>query len=260
MGLTLAFPHPSDPSVDKNEYIRLKDDLLRRSINLNENYSQAAFELRIGRLSCESDLHLFVVAQLMVRAVRSIRPLIGIVEHLRRELAWGMPIRKPVNASRHGTYRFHRDPVNSPLQSPPLPEESKFTSSLEHSAQALGNALLECTNAVERTITLAFHQAEPPVQLFSWTPSSPVLPNATPSLRRKSGWTCSQLNVIRNAEATLRRTRDDAREQLRLVFNDIDMQQRDENADPHVPKDALNCSLAMIALLQVYMDILCALL
>ena len=52
IGLSLAFPHPNDPPIDAEQYQKLKADLLSRSIKLNENYSQAAFELRIGRLSC----------------------------------------------------------------------------------------------------------------------------------------------------------------------------------------------------------------
>ncbi|THH09172.1 hypothetical protein EW146_g8766 [Bondarzewia mesenterica] len=46
--------------------------LLLNSIMLNATYSQAVFDLRVGRLS-----------------VKSIKPLLGIVEHLRRELSWG---------------------------------------------------------------------------------------------------------------------------------------------------------------------------
>ena len=53
IGLALAFPHPTDAPVDLAHYQRLKVELLARSIRLNENYSQAAFELRIGRLSCK---------------------------------------------------------------------------------------------------------------------------------------------------------------------------------------------------------------
>lgn len=52
MGLSLAFPHPNDPPVNLEQYQKMKVDLLNRSVKLNENYSQAAFELRIGRLSC----------------------------------------------------------------------------------------------------------------------------------------------------------------------------------------------------------------
>ena len=51
MGLNLAFPHVDHAPIDRKEYERLTLDLLQRSIRLNENYSQAAFELRIGRLS-----------------------------------------------------------------------------------------------------------------------------------------------------------------------------------------------------------------
>ena len=58
MGLSLAFPNPNEPPVDRKEYERLKADLLARSVRLNENYSQAAFELRIGRLSCEWIRHM----------------------------------------------------------------------------------------------------------------------------------------------------------------------------------------------------------
>jgi hypothetical protein len=54
IGLALTFPHPFEPPVDKQEYEMLRADLLRRSIYLNDIYSQAAFELRIGRLSCKS--------------------------------------------------------------------------------------------------------------------------------------------------------------------------------------------------------------
>lgn len=53
MGLTLAFPSTQGSPIDKIEYQSLRHDLLQRSIRLNENYSQAAFELRIGCLSCE---------------------------------------------------------------------------------------------------------------------------------------------------------------------------------------------------------------
>ncbi|KAH9977258.1 hypothetical protein BGW80DRAFT_1435937 [Lactifluus volemus] len=48
------------------------DELLADSIQLDLAYSIAAFELRLGRISVES-----------------IKPLIGVVENIRRELAWG---------------------------------------------------------------------------------------------------------------------------------------------------------------------------
>ncbi|KAI0317762.1 hypothetical protein OF83DRAFT_1186763 [Amylostereum chailletii] len=56
----------------KPSHQRRVDDLLRRSIQLNASYSRESFELRVGRLS-----------------VKSLKPFIGIVEYLRREIAWG---------------------------------------------------------------------------------------------------------------------------------------------------------------------------
>ena len=43
-----------DLSVEPEEYVKLRKELFQRSVRLNETYSQAAFELRVGRLSCES--------------------------------------------------------------------------------------------------------------------------------------------------------------------------------------------------------------
>ena len=42
-----------ETKMDVFYYRRLHSQLLQRSIKLNESYSQAAFELRIGRLSRE---------------------------------------------------------------------------------------------------------------------------------------------------------------------------------------------------------------
>ncbi|KAI9510386.1 hypothetical protein F5148DRAFT_1179931 [Russula earlei] len=51
---------------------RLLNELLAESVQLDFAYSIAAFELRLGRIS-----------------VKSIKPLIGVVENVRRELSWG---------------------------------------------------------------------------------------------------------------------------------------------------------------------------
>ncbi|KAJ3553528.1 hypothetical protein NM688_g3561 [Phlebia brevispora] len=228
MGLNLAFPTPQFPTIDQIEYQRLRHDLLQRSIKLNENYSQAAFELRIGRLS-----------------LRSIRPLIATVEHMRRELAWGMPLRRPECRSRRGT-------VHNGQTTPILPPRNEYTVELEPSARALGTALLEATNCVEKTIVLAFHQGPLPAQLFSWTvPSTSGEGDKTEGEAQYHHWTVSQINAIREAEAHLKVAKDEARDELKRVFNDVDEQQRDEDADPNIPQDALHCSLAMIALLQM---------
>jgi hypothetical protein len=64
------------------------DELLVDSIQLDLAYSIAAFELRLGRISgtlvCPH--HMRVAKHF---SVESIKPLIGVVENIRRELAWG---------------------------------------------------------------------------------------------------------------------------------------------------------------------------
>lgn len=66
------------------------DAVLKRSVMLNTVYSQAAFELRVGRLS-GSCLNPIVLSSsmFMIRPplVKSIRPFISIIEHLRREMS-----------------------------------------------------------------------------------------------------------------------------------------------------------------------------
>lgn len=46
--------HPVDigKQINPEKYRDLLDIILKQSIKLNETYSQAAFELRVGRLSC----------------------------------------------------------------------------------------------------------------------------------------------------------------------------------------------------------------
>ncbi|KAG2147365.1 hypothetical protein BD769DRAFT_1415945 [Suillus cothurnatus] len=65
------FTYPSSQQIADLKDLHV--ELVRRSVILNEMYYQAAFELRIGRVS-----------------VKSLKPLLGMVEHLRRELSWGM--------------------------------------------------------------------------------------------------------------------------------------------------------------------------
>lgn len=66
------------------------DAVLKRSVMLNASYSQAAFELRVGRLSgsCSNPTvplsSIFLICPLLVK---SIRPFISIIEHLRREMS-----------------------------------------------------------------------------------------------------------------------------------------------------------------------------
>ncbi|KAI0928180.1 hypothetical protein AcW2_004274 [Taiwanofungus camphoratus] len=197
-------------TVDTSEYLQLRSQLLQRSINLNETYSQAAFELRIGRLS-----------------LKSIRPFIGIVEHLRRELAWGMPVvqRNP-NASKTPSHHNSGDPTFFEL----VPQ-TKFVPALKAPAHTLGHAVLAAMKAVEHLILVTFHQGT-----FAKTSQS---------------LSASEKEAVRVAEETLISARDDAREQLGQVFDEMDLEQRAAGTQVHLPKDLLDSSLAMIALLQM---------
>jgi hypothetical protein len=66
----------------------LLDELFADSVQLDSAYSIAAFELRLGRISgmlvCPSHLRFSKFS-----SVESIKPLIGVVENIRRELSWG---------------------------------------------------------------------------------------------------------------------------------------------------------------------------
>ncbi|KAI0822655.1 hypothetical protein BC628DRAFT_1421604 [Trametes gibbosa] len=199
------------------QYQQLHNQLLQRSIKLNESYSQAAFELRIGRLS----LH-------------SIHPFIGIVEHLRRELAWGMAPLRPAQ-SIPGT------PHSPRSGAPSLDEhvhfvnlESHFVSTIEPPALLLGHAILDAMKTVENLIFVTFHQR-----------SKIVNPQDAQSV---SG---SQKAAVHTAERQLKAARDRMREVLRHVFDQVDMQQRAEGKHAHLPKEIFDCSVAAIALLQM---------
>ncbi|KDQ53035.1 hypothetical protein JAAARDRAFT_61594 [Jaapia argillacea MUCL 33604] len=71
MSMDRAFSDSAPQTAGRLQAIH--DQLSKKSLTLNATYARAAFELRIGRLG-----------------VKSIKPLIGIIEHLRRELSWGM--------------------------------------------------------------------------------------------------------------------------------------------------------------------------
>ena len=192
--------------------------------------------------------------------VRSVRPLLSTVEHLRRELAWGMPIHKTASRLGHLHENIRRPPgyphstMTSPLSSPPLSPRNMYIDTLETPARALGDALLCATKCVEHTIALAYHQKNPVGSYLRRGTngtrdefrSSSAVPQQHPY-----GWSSSQLSALREAEETLVSARDSARETLRKVFNELLADQRQSNVGTKLPQEARDCSLGMIALLQV---------
>lgn len=166
-------------------------------------------------------------------------------------------LRSPLNGHVPSTPHFFQSPVNSPLPSPSILAQNPFTDALETPAQTLGSALIKSLECVERTVALAFHQGDPPARLFSWSAPSSTEPDPVISepeglsVKKNGGWTFLQLADIQKAESELTVARDTAREKLRDVFEQIYSQKRVEDTKVKIPKDAMNCSLAMIALLQV---------
>ncbi|KAL1743278.1 hypothetical protein HDZ31DRAFT_41293 [Schizophyllum fasciatum] len=116
---------PSRVSLDRS----LLNDLLKLTIHLNTAYHQTAFELRLGHVG-----------------VKPLKPLVFVIEQLRRDLSWGMSFprvaRQTENSSELDILQSFRDP-----------------------ALELGGALLESLDAVKRVIDLCYHHALKPVSL-----------------------------------------------------------------------------------------------
>ncbi|OCH95253.1 hypothetical protein OBBRIDRAFT_614539 [Obba rivulosa] len=218
--LSMSLDHISTEkasSVDPSAYRQLCDQLLCRSIGLNETYSQAAFDIRIGRLS-----------------LKSIRPFIGIIEHLRRELVWGM---SPINSSRsRPSSRF-----STIRRNPQSAAAEKFLAATEAPTQNLGNAIMAAMLSVERLIQVTFH-------------SSPY-----PTNGRATSYTDSEKVCVADAVDSLQAARDEAREQLARIFDEMEIERRRTGSEEHLPEEILDRSLAMIALLQMSQEMRSAL-
>ncbi|KAH7908025.1 Fusaric acid resistance protein-like-domain-containing protein [Hygrophoropsis aurantiaca] len=98
--------------------------LVQRSVTLNEVYSQAAFELRVGRVN-----------------VKYLKPLVGILEHLRRELSWGMSSSNFSNMSHRTTS---------------CPTALAF----EKSAHELAKTISTSFKSVENLVTIVFARTD----------------------------------------------------------------------------------------------------
>lgn len=183
--------------------------------------------------------------------MKSIRPLIGIVEHLRRELAWGMSTAQRPKVSPKSTpmttmpasSRFNSPMAsrrNSFSNSPTLPFHAPLVSyeriieAIEAPAFVLGHALVGAMRAVELVIIAAFDQD-------TRTYSAPAGRPASTSLKY----------ALHTAEKELVRARDEAREKLGHAFDEMDLEARGQGRNVKYPKRVLDGSLIMIALLQV---------
>lgn len=106
-----------------NELPLSQSKLLKQAQELNAAYYQAAFELRVGRMS-----------------VKSIKPFVGIVERSRAELSWGVALPQRQNPA-------------------PTPEDREFFRRFKPSAILLSDAMLSGISLVQTAIVFTFEVA-----------------------------------------------------------------------------------------------------
>ena len=169
----------------------------------------------------------------MHHAVRSIRPLVGIIEHLRRELAWGMSL--VIQADDHRSKSHMSSPVTSP---PGTPSQKTLSRAIGPNALPLGYALTNAMKCLESTICLTFQR------------SSASIPRII-TTEKDGSWVVSQLAAIHEADGRLVAARDSARELLRKLFGDFHMAERVAQNKVLTHKETYQGSVAIISLLQV---------
>ena len=105
---------------------------------------------------------------------------------------------------------------------------------------SLGHAIVGAMKAVELLIVVTFDQDKGVAHKSAHGEAYP-----------KSG---SVKYALRVAEQTLIRSRNEAREQLGRIFDEMDLEQRELGRHAAVPTQVLDGSLVMIALLQVHVQ------
>jgi hypothetical protein len=257
MELSLAFPRSEDPPVDAEQYQRKKGELLGRIIKLSEDYSQESFELRIGRLS-RTVIFLCLDTHVLTNiSVRSLRPLIRIVENLRQPL-FLFTRQYTVNGTTHGTIHIPRFSISS-APTPPsgsLPFRSPIMEALREPAQVLGSNLLKAIGCTGDTVALSFRLPDP-ARLPSWSTSESTL--NVQRLPRRDDWTKSKVIEIESMEATLVASRNAAEEQLDHVFGELQMQHNSKRIKPAIQEEVFADCLKMVSLLQVRTLVFCSL-
>ncbi|KAG5221512.1 Class myosin [Salix suchowensis] len=184
------------------------------SVALNQRYSEASFELRVGRVGGEyaAPCSLFPSYTKFAYAVKSIKPLIGTIEHLRRELSWGM---------------VHSRTQPAPLHVHSTSPDEKDANAFRVPAYELGHAVLTSMRVVERTVLTCYEL------------------NIMPRQRDEAKGNLDEaLNSLYKAAVV-------ARDVLKSFTDGLDMQQRAEDGAIGFPQKSFDLCLFMISLLQV---------
>ncbi|KAJ4483288.1 hypothetical protein J3R30DRAFT_3447405 [Lentinula aciculospora] len=104
--------------------------LRAKAVALNSSYQQASFELRVGRIG-----------------VKSMKPLVSIVEHLRREMSWGMTFPHP---------EVHCSPSDA--------FEKIFMGSFHQPATDLGHAILDSISLIRSVVLKCYDVSSTPFE------------------------------------------------------------------------------------------------
>lgn len=134
LSLSLDTAFTGNPSTTTAQH-SLQEKLLKKSLALNATYSQAAYEVRLGKVG-GTDISACVQCKVhpdMKLIVKSIKPLIGIVENIRRELSWG-----------------------TTLSQLPFTEANIGYGAMKGLATDLGNAILLSISATQQVIMETF--------------------------------------------------------------------------------------------------------
>ncbi|KAI0075450.1 hypothetical protein K474DRAFT_1646442 [Panus rudis PR-1116 ss-1] len=222
--LKMSFTELPPSDDDKSQYRTLHSQLLARCIKLNDNYSQAAFEVRIGRLS-----------------LRSIKPMVGIIEHLRRELAWGMSL-----TTKTGTHKYGLRSGDVSPGSPVTPSHGPLAYTIGPQALSVGQSILCAMSCVQDTILLAYQHTPPSHPSEESTTVKTVIPG-----KSDDAWVPAQLQRIHDVNQRLLQARDQARSLLQELFEDLRMADRVARNRVHTHRPTHTGAVAMIALLQM---------
>ncbi|KAJ3777872.1 hypothetical protein FB446DRAFT_77222 [Lentinula raphanica] len=192
--LPFQFNSSRSPSVSTNIILT---GLRAKAVALNSSYQQASFELRVGRIG-----------------VKSIKPLISTVEHLRRELSWGMMFPQ--------------------LENQDTPSDKfvdTITSSFYQPTTDMGHAILDSISLIRAVV----------IKCYDVSPSTPQCIKLDP-------FTISQ------TKDHLTESVHNVRAALAKFCDDLDLKEQRISAESRsvgLPANAFNLCLYMISLLQM---------
>lgn len=153
----------------------------------------------------------------------SIQPLISVIEHLRRELAWGLS---------HDDTQSSKAPEFTTLR-PKAPSSDAFSASIEPTVVSLGHSILDSMKCVESTVKLAYNRSG------GHSPFS------------RGDWTSRQSQILSRCDQNLTGSYSEAKRALEAAVKIWHTEADSIHSQEDAKQDVLDGCLAMVALLQV---------